>query len=323
MKFIAYGAAFCACLPGTSFAQTAPGDYPSRPITIVVPFTVGGGSDAVARMITTRIAERTGKSIIIDNRGGAGTNIGNELVARAPADGYTYLLGQFTLSVNPFLYKNLRYSVEKDFVPVVHIADSPTILSVSVTSPISDAKSLVQRAKAEPGKLNYGSGGAGTPPHLSGELFQKLTGTSLVHVPYKGSGPAIMDVISGQLDLVIDTSGSVLPQVKGGRLKALAVAGSKRLTDLPDVPTFDEAGIKGMEVPAWYGFLAPAGTPDTAIRWLNAEVNGVLAEPAIAMKLQHIGAVPAGGTPAEFGHFMQEQSKRWSGVISDLNIQLE
>ena len=306
-----------------AYPQSSPADYPAQPITIVVPFTVGGGSDAVTRIITTRITERTGKSIIIDNRGGAGTNIGNEMAARATPNGYTFLLGQFTLSVNPSLYKKLQYRVDKDFVPVVHIADSPTILAVGMKSPITDVRSLLERAKAAPGSMNYGSGGTGTPPHLSGELLQKLTGIKLVHVPYKGSGPAMTDVIAGQLDFCIDTSGGVIPQIEGGKLKGLAIAGPRRLAEIPNVPTFAEAGVPGMEVLAWYGFVAPTGTPETALKWLNTQVNEAIADPAVAARLQKIGAVPVGGSPQELARFMQKETTRWAGVIRELNIQLD
>ncbi|HEY4374199.1 MAG TPA: tripartite tricarboxylate transporter substrate binding protein [Burkholderiales bacterium] len=318
LHLLAFAAA--SMLGVAAYAQS---DYPSQPITVVVPFTPGGGSDAVTRLITTRIGEHTGKTIIIDNRGGAGTNIGNEFAARATPNGYTYLLGQFTLSVNPWLYKELHYKIDKDFVPVVHIADSPTILAVRPDSGITDVKSLIARAKAAPGKLNYGSGGVGTPPHLSGELFQKLTGTKLTHVPYKGSGPAMMDVIAGQLDFVIDTSGGVLPQIKGGKLKALAIAGPSRLSDLPDVPTFAQAGLKGMEVLAWYGFLAPTGTPAAAVKWMNAQVNEAVADPVIVARFQKLGLLPAGGTPQEFGSFMKKDAARWSGIVRGLNVQLD
>ncbi|HEX4327040.1 MAG TPA: tripartite tricarboxylate transporter substrate binding protein [Burkholderiales bacterium] len=303
--------------------QSSPADYPAQPITIIVPFTVGGGSDAVTRIITTRITERTGKAIIIDNRGGAGTNIGNEMAARAAPNGYTYLLGQFTLAINPSLYKKLQYRVDKDFIPVAHIADSPTILSVGMKSPITDVRSLIERARAAPGSLNYGSGGTGTPPHLSGELLQKLTGIKLVHVPYKGSGPAMTDVIAGQLDFCIDTSGGVIPQIEGGKLKGLAIAGPKRLSEIPDVPTFAEAGLRDMEVLAWYGFVAPTGTPEAAVKWMNTRVNEAIADPTVAARLQKIGALPVGGTPQELGRFMQKETTRWAGIIRELNIQLD
>lgn len=317
-----YISAGVLALAGLAGAQAHAADYPARPITVVVPFTPGGGSDAVARLITSRIAQRTGKSIVINNKGGAGSNIGNEFVAHSTPDGYTFLLGQFSLSVNPYLYKHLQYKADTDFTPVVLIASSPTVLTVRTGSPFHDVKSIIQKAKAAPGSLNYGSGGIGTPPHLSGELFQRLTGTKMTHVPYKGSGPVIVDLISGRIDLDIDTSGSVLPQIKGGKLRALAIAGPKRLAKLPNVPTFAEVGIPGMDVPAWYGFLAPAKTPAAAIQWMNAQVNAVLKEPAIVDQLQQMGALPEGGSPQELGTFMQAQSKRWAGIIKSLHIRL-
>jgi tripartite-type tricarboxylate transporter receptor subunit TctC len=307
----------------TVAAQTTAAEYPARTITVVVPYTVGGGSDNIARLVTSRITARTGKIIVIDNRGGAGTNIGNEYVARAQPDGYTYLLGQFTLSVNPALYAGLRYSPEKDLAPVVHIADTPTVLAVGAAFPAGDAKALLDKARAAPGALNYGSGGAGSPPHLSGELLQTLTGLKFVHVPYKGSAQAITDVIAGQLDFIIDTSTSVVPQIRGGKLRALAVAGTQRLAELPDVPTFAELGVKGMEVPAWYGFLAPTGTPEFAVRWLNTQVNEVLREPGFNERLQQMGAIAVGGTPEQFDRFMRAQTARWSAAIRQANIRLE
>lgn len=317
------GVALCApalaMLPAISQAQS----FPSKPITVIVPFSVGGGSDNVARMIAAKLSERTGKTFIIDNRGGAGTNIGNEAAARATPDGHTLLLGQFTLSVNPFLYANLRYNVEKDFVPVVHIADAPTVLIVPASSAIKNVAGLVAAAKAAPAKLNFGSGGAGTSVHLSGELFKLQTKTDLLHVPYKGSGPAMTDLIGGQIDMMFDTATSALPHIKGGKVRAIGVASAQRLRELPGAPTFAEQGFKDFEIPAWYGFLAPAGTPATAVQWINAEVNAVLKDPAVVAKLDAIGAVAVGGSPAEMGEFMKLQSSRWSKVIKDAAIKLD
>lgn len=306
-------------LPGVAWAQA----YPAKPITIIVPFAVGGGSDNVARLITTKLSERTGKSFIVDNRGGGGTNIGNEAASRAAADGYTFLLGQFTLSVNPHLYGALRYNVEKDFVPVVHIADAPTVLIVPASSPAKDVNGLVAEAKAKQGKLNFGSGGSGTSVHLAGELFKLATKTDLVHIPYKGSAPAMTDLIGGQIDMMFDTSTSALPHIKGGKVRAVGVAARQRLRELPNVPTFADQGLKDFDVPAWYGFLAPAGTPATAVQWLNAEVNAVLKDPAIVAKLDAIGAIAGGGTPADLGQFMKTQSARWARVIKDGNVKVE
>jgi tripartite-type tricarboxylate transporter receptor subunit TctC len=317
------GLALCApaalALPAAAWAQA----YPARPVTVVVPFAVGGGSDNIARLITTKLAERTGKTFVVENRGGAGTNIGNEAVARAAPDGYTVLLGQFTLAVNPHLYAGLKYSVDKDFAPVVHIADAATLLIVPASSPVKDVPGLIAAAKARPGALNFGSGGAGTPVHLAGELFKLQTRTDLLHVPYKGSAPAMSDLIGGQIEMMFDTATSALPHVKGGKVRALAVAAARRLPELPNVPTFAEQGLKDFEVPGWYALLAPAATPAAALQWLNAEVNAVLKDPAVAARLQAIGAAPVGGTPAQLREFMSAQSARWGKVIKDAGVKLD
>jgi tripartite-type tricarboxylate transporter receptor subunit TctC len=313
------GAPAFATLPTIALAQA----YPSKPITVIVPFAVGGGSDNVARMITAKLTERTGKSFVIDNRGGGGSNIGNEAAARATADGYTSLLGQFTLSVNPHLYTGLRYDADKSFVPVVHAANAPTVLVVPASSALKDVAAVVAAAKAKPGKLNFGSGGSGTSVHLAGELFRLQTKTDLVHIPYKGSAPAMTDLIGGQIEMMFDTSTSALPHIKGGKVRALGVAAGQRLRELPGVPTFAEQGFKDFDVPAWYGFLAPKGTPAEAVQWLNAEVNAVLKDPAVVAKLDAMGAVAVGGTPAQMGEFMKAQSSRWAKVIKDAGIKLD
>jgi len=317
------GLALCApialTLPCAALAQS----YPAKPITVIVPFAVGGGSDNVARLITTKLTERTGKTFIIDNRGGAGTNIGNEAAARATPDGYTLLLGQFTLSVNPHLYPSLRYNVEKDFVPVAHIANAPTVLIVPASSPAKDVPGLVAMAKAKPGKLNFGSGGGGTSVHLAGELFKLQTKTFMVHIPYKGSAPAMTDLIGGQVDLMFDTATSALPHVKGSKVRAIGVAAGQRLRELPAVPTFAEQGMKDFDVPAWYGLVAPTGTPAAAIQWLNTEVNAVLKDPEVVSRLDAIGALAASSTPAQFGSFMKDQSARWGKVIKEAGVKLD
>lgn len=311
-------AAAAACMPGLSSAQA----YPSKPITIIVPFAAGGGSDNIARLVAAKLSEKTGKTFVIDNRGGGGTNIGNDIAARAAPDGYTLLLGQFTLSANPFLYGNLRYKTEA-FVPVVHIANAPTVLVVPATSPIKDVQGLIAAAKASPGKLNYGSGGAGTSVHLAAELFRLSTATSLTHVPYKGSAPAVTDLIGGQIDMIFDTSTSALPYIKGGRVRAIATAATQRLRALPDVPTFAEQGLKDFDVPAWYGLLGPAGFPAQAVQWLNGHVNEILKDPAMLAQLDGIGAIAVGGTPQQLGAFMGAQAARWERVIKESHIKLD
>lgn len=314
---------FCAAvaaalMPNLSSAQS----YPDRPITIIVPFAAGGGSDNIARLIAAKLTEKTGKIFIVDNRAGGGTNIGNELAARAAPDGYSILLGQFTLSVNPFLYGNLRYKTDA-FVPIVHIANAPTVLVVSGMSPIKDVQGLISAAKAKPGKLNYGSGGSGTSVHLAAELFKLSTGTDLTHIPYKGSAPAATDLIGGQIDMMFDTSTSALPYIKGGRVRAIATAADQRLRGLPNVPTFAEQGLKDFDVPAWYGFLGPAGFPPQAAQWLNTQVNAVLKDPSVVSQLDGIGAIAVGGTPQQLGEFMKTQSMRWQRVIKESNVKLD
>lgn len=310
-------------LAGTASAQARPEGYPSKPVTIVVPFAPGGGSDAMARLLASRLTERTKASFIVENKAGAGTNIGNEAVSRATPDGYTLLLGQVTLSINPFIYKNLRYNVQKDFLPVAHFANSPTVLVVNTGLPVKSVNEFVAYAKANVGKVNYGSGGAGTSVHLAGELFESLTNTHLVHVPYRGSAPAMTDLIGGQIQAIFDTAPSALPHIAGGKVKPLAVSGSKRLADLPQVPTFAEAGLPAFDAPAWYGLMAPAKTPAAIVNYLNAEIQEILKEPATQQRLQQMGAVAVPSTPDSFAAFIRTESDRWSGVVRKANVTLD
>lgn len=300
-----------------------PDGYPSRPVTIIVPFAPGGGSDNVARIVATRLTERTGGTFIIDNKPGAGTNIGNEQAARAKNDGQTLLFGQVTLSINPTVYKSLRYDVKKDFVPVAHIANSPTVLVATQALPAKTVKDVIALAKAKPDSINYGSGGKGTSVHLAGELFSSLTDAPMTHVPYKGSSPAMTDLMGGQIQLMFDTAPSALPHIKGGKVKAMAVSGSKRLAEMGNVPTFAESGVPAFDAPAWYGLLAPAGTSPAIVQYLNSEVEQILKEPATQQKLLQMGAVPAGGTAESFGKFIQTETDRWSAVIKKNNITAE
>lgn len=309
-----------AALMALPMAAMAAQSYPDRPVTIIVPFAVGGGSDNIARLIATKLAAKTGKTFIIDNRGGGGTNIGNNLAARATPDGYTLLLGQFTLSVNAHLYRHLPYKPEA-FVPVVHIANAPTVLIVPKTSPIKDVQGLIAAAKAVPGKLNFGSGGFGTSVQLAGELFKLKTNTKMMHIPYKGSAPAMKDLIGGEINMMFDTATSALSYVKSGQVRAIGIAAPQRMSTLPDVPTFAEQGYKDFDVPVWYGFVAPAGTPAAAVQWINTQVNAVLKDDAVVKQLNNLGAVPVGGTPAQMGDFMKAQAARWASVIKDAHIE--
>lgn len=313
-----------AALAGLLLALPAlaagPDGYPSRPVAIVVPFAPGGGSDNVARLLASRLAERSKGTFIIDNKPGAGTNIGNEAASRAAADGYTLLLGQVTLAINPFLYKSLRYNVQKDFVPIAQVATSPTVLVVTNALPAKNLQEFVAYARANPGKVNFGSGGSGTSVHLAGELFASVTSSPMTHVPYKGSAQAITDLMGGQIQAVFDTAPSALPHITGGKVRALAVTGSKRLAELPNVPTFAEAGVAGFDAPAWYGLLAPAKTPAAIVQYLNGELAEILREPATLRRLAQLGLTPAGGSPETFANMMRQESERWSAVIRKANV---
>jgi len=316
-------AALSLALPAVAVQASGPDGYPSKPVTIVVPFAPGGGSDNMARLLAARLSERTKATFLVDNRAGAGTNIGNEAVSRANPDGYTLLFGQVTLSINPFIYKNLRYNVQRDFAPVAHFANSPTVLVVNNALPVKSVAEFVAHAKAHAGKVNYGSGGAGTSVHLAGELFESLTGSQMVHVPYRGSAPAVTDLIGGQIQAIFDTAPSALPHIAGGKVRPLAVTGARRLADLPQVPTFAEAGLPGFDAPAWYGLLAPAKTPAAIVQYLNAEIQEILKEPATQQRLAQMGALPVPGTPEAFGQFIRAESERWSGVVRKANVSLE
>lgn len=307
----------------SALAGNGPEGYPARPVTIIVPFAPGGGSDNVARIIAARLNERTGGSFIIDNKPGAGTNIGNEQAARAKNDGYALLFGQVTLSINPTVYKSLRYDVKKDFMPVAHIANSPTVLIASQHLKASTVKELIAMAKAKPDDINYGSGGKGTSVHLAGELFSSLTDAPMTHVPYKGSAPAVTDLIGGQIQLIFDTAPSALPHIKGGKVKPLAVTGAKRLAELPNTPTFAEAGVPTFDAPAWYGLLAPTGTSAVVVKYLNNEVEQILKEPATQQKMVQMGAIPMGGSSEAFGKFIAAETERWSAVIKKAGVTAE
>ncbi|MBA2961917.1 MULTISPECIES: Bug family tripartite tricarboxylate transporter substrate binding protein [Ramlibacter] len=309
-----------AALPAVA---AGPGGYPSRPVTIVVPFAPGGGSDNIARLLATRLGERTKGTFIIENKPGAGTNIGNEAVSRASPDGQTLLFGQVTLSINPAVYKGLRYNVQKDFTPIAQFATSPTVLVVTNAMPAKTVQEFVAYAKANPGKVNFGSGGAGTSVHLAGELFASLTGTQMVHIAYKGSAPAVTDLIGGQIQAIFDTAPSALPHIAGGKVRALAVTGPRRLAELPNVPTFAEAGVPGFDAPAWYGLLAPVKTPSAIVQYLNAEIQDILKEPATQQRLAQLGSSPAPGSADAFGTFIRTESERWSSVVRSANVTLE
>ena len=313
-KAHAYALAVLVAIVGPASAQGVD-NYPSQPIKLMVPWPPGGGVDTTARMIAKPLAERLGQSIVVDNRGGAGGNIGTEMAARARPDGYNLLMGSISPNaVNIHLYSRLGFDPIKDFAPIVYVASVPNILVVPADSPAKSVKDLVEMARANPGKLNYGSGGVGSSQHLAAVQFMSVAKVEIEHIPYKGTAPAEADLIAGQISLMLDTT-TCLPYIASGKLRALAVASKKRNPALPDVPTFDEAGLPGIYASSWYGLMAPAGTPRPLIDKLNAEANQVLQSEEIRKRMADFGAEIGGGTPEDFARFIQSEITRYESIV--------
>ncbi len=302
----------------------AAGDFPNRPIRLVVPFPPGGGTDIVARAISVKLTEGWGQQIIIDNRGGAGGVIGADTVAKSTPDGYTLLFGTpGALVINQLLNSKLPYNATRDFAPVSLLALNPQLLAVHQSLPVSNVKELIALARAQPGKLNYASVGEGTPNHLAMELFKTMTGTNIVHVPYKGAAPAVTDLVGGHVQLMFNPIPPLLPHVKSGRVKALAVGGTQRSSALPETPTVAEAGVPGYEYVTWYSIVAPAKTPRPIVMKINTRVAAVLAMPDIAQRLSMQGAEPRASSPEELTRFIEADTKRLGGIIRSAGIKGE
>ena len=311
--------ALCLAATGASVqAQT----YPTRPIRLVVGFTPGGGVDINARMLAAKLSEQLGQPVVIDNRPGAGTNIGNEYVARAAPDGYTLLMGTPALAINMALYKNLAYDTLRDLVAVSMFSQSPNILVVNSSSPAHSLSELIALARAKPGVLNYSSAGSGTTQHLAGELLKLRTGTNIVHVPYKGSAPSLTALIAGEVDLSFANIPAILQHVKSGRLRPLASTGSRRSELMPDVPTLQEAGLD-VEATVWYGVLAPAATPRAVVNTLSDAIVQATRSPDIKQRLVDQGAEPVGDSPAEFDRILRKEVLKWGEVVRTSGIQVE
>ena len=308
------------CAGGVAAAQ----DYPAKPIRVVVPYVPGGNTDILARLIGQRLNEAWKQQVIIDNRPGAAGTVGAELVARAPADGYTIIMGTFgNIIVANSLYKNLKYDPLKDFAPVALVALPPGILVEHPAVPAQNVRELIAYAKLNPGRLNYGSPGAGAWNHLFFELFNASAGVSIVHVPYKGIAPAVIDLLGGQVQLAISAFPTALPHVRSGKLRALAVTSAKRSGLMTEVPTIAESGLPGYEAAGWFGVLAPAGTPPAVVAKLNTEINRILELPEVKASLASDGAEPAGGTPAHMAESARAGIAKWSKLIRELNIRTE
>jgi tripartite-type tricarboxylate transporter receptor subunit TctC len=315
-------AACTAAMPaGVAVAADA---YPVKPIRLIVPFPPGGPADALARTVGDRLSASLGQSVIVDNRPGAAGNIGMELAAKAPPDGYTLVLAPAgNLTVNPSLYRNVPYDVARDFAPVTVIAAVPNILVVNPAVPAQSVAELIQYAKANPGKLNFSSPGSGSGAHLAGELFKSSAGVDIVHIPYNGIAPAVTAVVAGDVQLMFAGAPSALPQVSGGKLRALAVASPKRIATAPALPTLDESGLPGFDVTSWYSIVAPAGTPQAVIERLQREIALALERPDVRAKLTALGAEPIANSPAEFAAMIKSETAKWSKIVKDANIKPE
>jgi len=306
---------------GVAQAQAS---YPARPITLIVTVPPGGAADYVGRLIGAKLAEAVGQPVVIGNRGGAGGTIAAADVAKSDPDGYTLLLNTIaTHGIGPHIYARLPYDPVKDFAPVVLLARFPLIMTVNADVPARSVDDIVALAKARPGELSFASAGTGGAPHLAGELFKKLTGTQLLHVPYRGSGPAVTDLVAGRVTMMFDAVPSLSPFVAAGKLRALAAASPQRNRLLPDVPSFAELGYPAMDIALWYGIAAPGGTPAPIVARLNAEFVKILEQPAIRKSLTDQGADIAGGTPEQFGAFMRNESARWGAIVNEAGIKPE
>jgi len=308
----------------TSPSPAQPSAFPDRPIHFVVGFTPGGPSDILSRALGQKLAEQWGQQVVIENRPGAGGNIAAEAVARSAPDGYTWLLGNNSiLATNASLYRKLGYDPVKDFAPVALVAIQPNILVVNPQVPASSVRELIALARAKPGQLNYASSGSGAAAHLSGELFKAMTGVDMVHVPYKGAQPALTDVIAGQAQLMFATSASVLPYVKSGRLRALAVTTAQRSATVPELPTVAEAGVPGFESITWHGVVVPAATPAPLVERLNRDIVAVLQMPDVRERLAALGAEVVGGTPSAFADYIAKEIPKWTKVVKDSGARAE
>ena len=320
--------AIAMLLTGLAGAQPAAAaedaaSYPSRPVTIVVGFAPGGPTDIIARLVANHLSKALGKPVIVENKPGGGSNIATEQVVRAAPDGYTLLVETIANATNMSVYKKLNYDTQKDLAPIVQFMASPSVLVVNPQVPARSLQELLALAKSQPGKLNYASTGVGGSPHLAGEMLKYRAGIDAVHIPYKGAGPALNDLLAGNVTMGFMTSLGLVPHVQAGKLRALAAASPKRIPELPDVPTMAEAGLPDFHVLSWNGLAAPAGTPKPIIDKLNREVNKILSMPEVRKQLQTLGGDPIGGTPEEFARFVDKEIKQWGAVVKSANFSLD
>ncbi|APW42446.1 Bug family tripartite tricarboxylate transporter substrate binding protein [Rhodoferax saidenbachensis] len=322
-SLLATGAAAATAWALSPLAALAQGRWPAKPVTLVVPFPAGGGTDAFARPMSAQFAKLTGTQLVIDNRGGAGGTLGASIAARAQPDGYTLFMGAVHHAIAPSMYPKLDYDIQKDFIPLALVANVPQVLVVNPKNVPGDFKAFLAQVKANPGKMNYGSAGGGTSHHLAGELFKQQTNTFITHIPYRGAGPALQDLMAGSVDMMFDGLGSSAAHIKGGRIKALMVSGSKRNPAFPDVPCAAELGLPDYTVTTWYGLWAPKGTPADVQARIVEEINRLAAADEIKASWASNGAEFGKLTPVQFGAFVDAEVKRWSAVVKASGAKLD
>ena len=314
--------AFACAVQCPTHAQPAP-DFPRKPVRVIVPIPPGGGTDAVARLVTPKVGEAWGQSIVIDNQGGGGTTIGTSNAVKSPPDGYTLLLTSLSLAYVPALYRNLAYDTEKDLAPVMLVATQPSMLVVHPSLPVTSVAQLIALAKSRAGQILYSSGGTGSPSHLAVELLRARAGIQLTHVPYKGGGPAGIAAITGEAQMTITNVSSLLAHVRSGRLRALAVTGTARAKAVPELPTIADAGLVGYEFEVWYALLAPAKTPLAIVRKINEDFNRALAARDLQERFAGVGIEAAGGTPQQFADYLNTEIRKWAQVVAVAGIKGE
>ncbi|HWI35767.1 MAG TPA: tripartite tricarboxylate transporter substrate binding protein [Burkholderiales bacterium] len=317
MKRLLVLLSLCVTLP--AFAQA----YPSKPLRLIVPFPPGGPTDITGRTIGEKLQQRLGEPVVVENRPGAGSIIGTDVVAKSPADGYTLLLGSNSIALQPLLQAKLSYDPQKDLTPVILAVRIPNVLVVNPSVPARTTAEFIALAKAKPGTLNYASVGNATGPHLFAELFRSLTGVNIVHVPYKGTAPAVNDLLGGQVQALFDSLATALPNIRAGKLRALGVTSLQRSKSAPDIPTLDESGAPGYEATGWFGVLVPAGTPPEIVTRLNGEIGGILKMPDVEERFLKFGAESGGGSPADFARFIRAEQEKWGRTIRDAGIKAE
>jgi tripartite-type tricarboxylate transporter receptor subunit TctC len=309
-----------ACIVFSAHAQSS---FPSRPMRIIVPAAPGGGTDYTARLIAQRLTSSLGQSVVVDNRAGASGNIGVEIAAKAAPDGHTLVMPITSFAMNPHLFRKLPFDTVRDFSPIALAAVAPLYLVVNPSLPVKSVSELMTLAKSKPGSLNYANSGNGTSAHLAGELFKKMAGVDLVSLPYKGGGPAVIDLIAGRVQVYFSTIPAAIQQVQAGRLRGLAVTSAKRVDLIPDVPTVGESGLPGFEIVAWFGVFAPAGTPGPIIARLNSEINETMRMPETRKQFATHGLVPGGGTSEELGAFLKAELAKWGALIKQIGLEQE